>query len=251
MILFDTGSTICLQQTVSGTGVYDGTQVGYARLTYSNGGVVFTVRATQVGTAGNALKLALVAPTDSTQTVAGFDGTTVTVFLKRTAGVISATAAEVVAAVNALFSSKPSSDLKMTAAVGTAGTIPAVLAATSLAGGIDPTVVNPALLKFAQATNSNGGMFYFEQTRAWVISSVTARFSAAGLPIKIAIVNIDNALNPVTNEEVAVWEPTTTDNYAALEDMKTPVMPGQALTITATAQGMVRVTARAESPTAF
>lgn len=100
---FADAGVYCLQQTVSGTGVFNGTPVGYASYSYSSGGVAFKLRNPYLGTDGNAIKVQLVAPTgDAPATQVAYDYAlrTLRVMLRGTASAITATAQEVVDAIN-------------------------------------------------------------------------------------------------------------------------------------------------------
>lgn len=266
---FDTdNTTVCVQQIISGAGTFNGSPVGYARYAYS-AAAALTVRCRHWGTWGNNLKFEMIKPaSDLGACVVRFDPgrLTLSVLLKTAAGVITATAQNVVDAINAFriggvgpangdvgattfpnVGSKP-----FAAGVVTAGTV-AALAATSFTGGLDPDTDVAGVWRFTPAAAVNGGMFFFDQKRPVMISSITGRLSASGVSVVAKIVNVTRALTAITNEDVAVWEPSATvDSYFAFEDMKTPVMPGQALIVTCgAANGMVRVTARPESARSY
>lgn len=238
------GSTVCLQHKLSGTGVFNGSTLGYAKYTYSSGGASFVVRSRALGTEGNAYSIQLVnvgTGREVTTTTAKLEGVVLKVYLKRTTSAITATATEVVNAINAL----PSGN-KFIAALVTAATIPAALAATPLTGGLDATGT-AGLYKFTPAANTAGGLFYFDQKTPWFIRGFAGSFSGVITPT-VSIVNVDDGLNVVSGESIVVYSQSLAGSpydftYASIE---LPLLPGQALLVSAAAQGVVRVYARPE-----
>lgn len=233
----------CLQQTVSGTGVFSGVRLGYATYSYNSGGAQFDVRFPHLGTDGNAYKFQMDAPPNTVpvaKTTAFFDKSskTLRVQLRGTSAAITSTAQEVVDAINGL-------DRPIYGAALVAGAvIPAGLAPVNLAGGLDPDLAaGYAFPKLAPPANTNGGLFYFDQNRPWKLQTVGGAL-VADATLKVSIVNVDKALRVIGTAAVVLssqnlttpWQPTGTR-------IDVPVMPGQAVQVTANTQGTVFVTA--------
>lgn len=242
---FADAGVYCIQQTVSGTGEFNGTRFGYAVYRYSSGGVVFDVRCPYLGTDGNGIKFQLIAPTsDCLVTFAVYDKAlrTLRVHLKGSAAGITATAAEVVAAINGM--ERP----VLFAGVVTPGTIPAALAPTNLSGGVDPDIsASYSLPKFTVPTNGDGGLITFDQTRPWKILSVGGEFAAAGT-YQVEIVNVDKALNVIPGLSINLMEQTDSTAPYQLRSSRLdiPIMPGQAVLVKSDGQpGTIYVTGTA------
>lgn len=231
---FSEGSTFCLQHTVSGTGRFTGVPLGYATYKYSSGGIQFDVRADNVGTYGNEQKIELIAATGVTpNTTARYSAQrkTTTVLLARSSGSITATAAQVCDAINAL---RDSGAGVLQAGVRAAGTIPAALAAQSLAGGLDPDVTAGRAYPKLTAADTPAGLFYFDQRRAWRILSVGGEVSGDSTVAGV-IVPINRALIPDATPTSPLFSSALSGSPRRLTsaNIDVPLMPGQALSITA------------------
>jgi len=228
---FADAGVYCIQQTVSGTGVFDGTRYGYAVYRYSSGGVVFDVRCPYLGTDGNDIRFQLIAPTcDCFTTFAVYDKSlrTLRVHLKGSSAGITATAAEVVAAINGM--DRP----VLFAGVVTNGTIPAALSPVNLAGGADPDIsASYAMPKITLPANTNGGLILFDQTRPWKLLSVGGEFAGAGT-YQVELVNVDKALNVIPGVSINLMEQTDSTAPYQLRSSRLdiPIMPGQAVRVT-------------------
>jgi hypothetical protein len=259
MIDLSCGSTICLQQTLS-TGADGTTPTGYARYSYATGSPRFAVRWRQFGAAGNAQKVQLVdtgAGTVVGKTYASYDPTakTLVVFLRRTAGALAATASEVCAVVNAL-KDRDGQPYGYTADASVDGVVAAV-AATALAGGLDPVDVGGGLYKWS---TTSGGVFYFDQKTPWIIRTIEGRFpsAASGFKVDVRIANVDKALNVVSGEDILIYSNTNTNasgpyGEVVIAGIETPVLPGQAITVTTTPAlpGVLRCNARPEAARSY
>jgi hypothetical protein len=240
---FIDAGTYCLQQTVSGTGVFSGVRLGYAVYSYNMGGAQFDVRFPHIGTDGNAYKFQMDAPPNGVvvpNTTAVFDKSskTLRVQLRGSTGAIASTAQEVVDAINGM--ERPIYGAALVANA----VIPAGLAPVSLVGGLDPDLsAGYAFPKLTPLANTNGGLFYFDQNRPWKIQTVGGSF-VSDTSFKVSIVNVDKALRVIGTAAVVLtsqnltspWQPTGTR-------IDVPIMPGQAVQVTANTQGTVFVTA--------
>lgn len=233
----------CLQQTVSGTGVFSGVRLGYAVYSYNAGGAQFDLRFPHLGTDGNAYKFQMDAPVNTVpvaKTTAFFDkaSKTLRVQLRGTVGAIASTAQEVVDAINGMERPIYGAALVANAAIG------AALAPVNLAGGLDPDVsAGYSFPKLAPPANTRGGLFYFDQNRPWKLQTVGGALTADAT-LKVSIVNVDKALRVIGTAAVVLssqnlttpWQPSGTR-------LDVPVMPGQAVQVTANTQGTIFVTA--------
>lgn len=253
MYFLGDGRSVTLQQTLSGTGIANATPVGYARALYNSGGVQIRFRSRRFGSAGNNWKIALVdigasivVPSTSVSLLP--DGVTTQVVLRRNAGGIQATAQEVCDAIN---NYRPNAPLPIVADVVVAGTVPAALAATNLSGGVEPAS-NGNLYRFVPAANISGGLFFFEQGKTWEIQSIEGAFDGAATPlsVEVRVCNVTEGLDLRSSESVVVFATslTTAPLHFSITDVKMPLQPGQALAVYVNAQGLIRCTARPQSP---
>lgn len=241
---FADAGVYCLQQTISGAGVFDGTPVGYASYTYSAGGASFKVRYPFLGAQGNGFSLQLVVPTGTAPTTrAVLDASTRTlrVMLAGAAGVATATASDVVAAINAL--ERP----VLFAALVSEGVVDA-LPPTALAGGLDPDLsASRGFPKLVPASGVNGGLFLFDQTRPWKLLGVGGQLSGNRNPVTIEVVNVDKALQ-VLPGRVLLSSQNVNDSGHRITGSRLdfPIMPGQAVLVNCgNVQGTVMVYATA------
>lgn len=240
------------QQTISGTGTWDGSLVGYASYLYNNGGASFRVRFPDQGTDGNAYTFQMIAPINTriVKTYAQLDVLTkaCNVFLRGTPGAITATAQEVVDAINAAapqFIGK--GRVQLGAGLITNAAIPAALAPINLAGGLDPNLdVSYSAPRFTAPANSNGGLFYFGQSRAWRILAVGGEVSV-NAKVTIQVINVDKSLRPTGDIGVVISEQTlnAAPRHLTSVNYNFPLRPGQAVQITTdnAAQGTMFVVA--------
>lgn len=227
--VFADAGVYCIQHTVSGTGVFDGTPVGYASYTYSAGGVSFKVRSPYLGTDANGVKLQLVAPVSNMPaTMVEYDQAmrVLRVRLKGTATAITATASEVVDAINNMLRPVLYAGLISDGVVG-------ALSPASLSGGLDPDLsASRGFPKFALAANANAGLFYFDQTRPWKVHAVGGQLSANQNPVTIEIVNVDRSLAVQPGRVLLSSQSVNNTNHDIIGSrLDFPLMPGQALLV--------------------
>jgi len=235
----------CFQQKTS-TGVFDGSIVGFAHLDYTGPTGAIRFISKDVGVDGNALKIALlapVAPSGRTQLQKVSD-TEYQVILTSAGGVVTSTAEEVVAAINAV------DNCPLQASVVTPGAVD-VLTATLLSGGLDPVRLG-GVYRFDLGAGVNGGLFYFGQKEPIIVSAIAARGPAAG-DLLIELINVDKGLIELTDETVTLYAhtfPTSVD--FAMFEKSFPLMPGQAIKVTCDVAGiMLRVFFRPSSRVNF
>lgn len=226
------------QHNISGTGVFNGTPVGYAMYTYAAGGASFRVRYPDQGTDGNAFTFSMIAPTNAevTKTYAQVDmkAKACRVFLKGTPGAITATAAEVVAAINNPVGQVIGQNFaRLGAGLITGAVIPAGLAPVNLSGGLDPDLsVSYSSPRFTAPANANGGLFTFGQARPWRLLGVGGELNANG-KVTIQVVNVDAGLGLTTDIGVVLSEQTlnVVPRHLMSVNYNFPIRLGQAVKI--------------------
>jgi len=250
----DTGDTVCIAQTTTGTAVFDGTQVGYATQDHTFvSGAILHLRATVPGTAGNSLKVVYVAPTGPvTATRVTWEAATSTlrVLLAGAPGAITDTAANVAAAINALAAEKRTRTPAglpnvppVVAYANTAGVLNAVGVA-SFTGGVDPTVTNACVVEYSTAANA--GLVTFEQSAPWIVEQISGYFPGiAALTVTVKTVRVTPDLVPIADSEEYIFQNTfAAAPVAFLLSDPVIIMPGTAIVVTGADQGTIRVYAR-------
>lgn len=233
---FDLSASTCVQQTVSGA--FTGVDAGRAQYSYGAGNAVLTFKSRTLGADGNLYYIRVtdvgagVVPT----TIAKYsaDILTLDVVLRRNAGGILATAAEVAAAVQAISQCPVLCEYG-----GTGASSPAALAVTALSGGVDPTLVSQGLWKFA---TTNGGLFYFNQRRPIVVSQFEATLGGS-VAWTLGIVNLDNVRAGIAAERAVIAGATGTAVFA----QNLVLVPRQGLQLIAAQTGFARTTVRFEA----
>jgi len=235
-VRYDLASISVLQQTISGTGVFNGAEVGRASRAFGAGAAALTFRARFLGVDGNALKVALVNSGGTrNKTTVKLEGDTHKVLLRATVGVIDATADEVADAVN-------TSDLPFWCHPG--GTDPVVAAAVqTFAGGLDPAARYESQYRLSAATNANGGLFFFDHEEPVLVREVSGNLSLGGdTPVSIEVVPLTAGLEPISNEAVVVHAETVAALQPTFCFSEQFVLPrGMALRVNCNDQGRVRV----------
>lgn len=235
----NSGGIQCIQHTIGGTGTFTGVSLGYARASLTNGGTTIYFRSRLAGTAGNSLKVQLVdprpSPCPSTYAVM-VDENTLNVFLATNAdgSSITGTSASVVAAIHAIRKRCP------IAAKQTGSGVMAASSLTSFAGGLDSSDVG-GVATTSVATTVCGGLFFFDQYLALRVLQIEGKMSGAG-NVRVNLVSIDEALRPVTDSEVTIYEAALGTNHDFfLPNQSIVLMPSQAIQVIANLQGYVRV----------
>lgn len=251
----DLGSSVCIQQIVSGTGNFVSTlpakHLGRAYLSHGSSGAELRFRARHFGADGNNIQIRLLdTGIVQTTTMISQVGQLVTVTLRRNGSVILATAQEVADAINNW--QNPSNASQGAPLVAWAGGTSAVtaLATTSLAGGLDPEIVG-SQLKFTGATNASGGVFYFEQTEPLVIRQVETKVtvpSGTGT-VSFKIANLTPGLEIIAAETITITSGavSTSVTETSFGDTAFILLPRQAFIVDAAYVGTARVYARRES----
>lgn len=253
MINMDSPSTLCLEQK----GSFTGDRYAQASLSHASASLShLRFLAPEIGADGNGMKVELIGPhagrpqstraqwDPSARKLSVWLGTNVT-------GTITATANEVAAAVNAVKDPLSGHRAPIGASVVTngAGTVDP-LAATNLAGGVDPT--HRAGMYLLDAGSGNVGLFVFGRTPGpFLIRSVEGQYSGVVATTKVTLekLNLDDGYNPIESSAtvIASWEVTPTAPEASLSDLKFPLMPFQALRVKANGLvGVVRVYVKRE-----
>lgn len=251
------GTSFLVSQQVLGTGQFDGSEYGRARVTLANDALtdVVTVAARRYGSAANSYTIQLidqgagqVVSTTQVQQV----GSAVRVYLRRAAlGDPLATAAEVAAAINDFhrWSGQP----LCARYEGTGADLCDAVAATPLTGGADPAVNDGVSFRWAPASDPDLGFFYFEQEVPMVVTQFEAAFTIAGGPnvLTISRVPLDSVLDPIQTEAIPLFvhsslAAATPD--VALSDIRFVLPPRWALLVETDAAlpGVVRMDVRRE-----
>jgi hypothetical protein len=188
---FDQNSPICLQTKTTGT--IDGTGVGYGYYAYVSGGTVGRFRArTSKLLVGAELTITLKNP-GTVENVVSVQGPNVVVLLKHNGAIITGTMAEVALALDAFRG--PAGQLSPIVAGVTTDGVMTALARTSLAGGLDYTIVRGLIQ--ANLGSANGGLIYFNSKSP--IAVVQIEVDYPGTP-KLELVSVDSGLivtNPI------------------------------------------------------
>jgi hypothetical protein len=251
------GTTFMLQEVVSGTGVFDGTEQGRAFITVNPLDGVdarVIVRAKRYGTLSNAYNVLFIDPgagVNYPTTRVALNGTTIEVRLRRTTVALQATAAEVAAAINAFADFA----FPVVADPDPAGTGLGVVSAagpTALASGQDASFVDlkGQQFKWTRAPNTNGGLFYFEQEDTLIVRSMLANMVVIGsTPFKIQRVNLTSGLAALSAEKAPIFDRTLTPAAPdiGVTDVRIILLPYQALFVTCAATGLVQMDARREA----
>lgn len=236
-----------LQHSISGTGNFTGVEVGRASRTMGAGAAAVTVRATELGAAGNSFHVQLVNPggvVGQTKT-RWVDPTHLKVYLRRSSLAILATAQEVADAINAT----PGTANVMAFAGGTDPVLAAADAA--LAGGLDPVITN-AEYRLTPAANVPGGLFFFGHDDAIEVLQITGRFPGLGgsTNAKVQIVSLGPGNVPIEAEAFTFFTATLDGTTADFFCDKRPILgPRQAVRVLMAAPGVAQVLVRrAERP---
>lgn len=239
MVDLSVGGLVAIQHNINGAGTFTGAHYGYASLTYNHAGASFTVRAKHMGTEGNLIKFALALPVaGQSETKAYWDShlNQVTVFCSGTGGSTSDQCQDVVDAINGLPLNCP-----VVADVIVDGTITVAVAATALSSGDDPVTVGNSYYKFTTG-NASAGLFYFDNATPWIIRGIQGQINGA-VTVTVKTVSVNNILAIRGGEEATVYSATLTTNPGefSVNDLRIPIMPGQAVAVYAAANGIVRV----------
>lgn len=258
MYPIQSGSPFLVQQVVSGTGVFDGTEYGRTKATIPNGdpNAVVLLSSRLYGVASNNYTIAFldagpgvtVAATTVTQV-----GVAISVSLRRSAGALLATAAEVASAINVFFTGVAATY------GGTGNGVVAALAATALNGGIntalgvDPSIAGPNNERYSWylPTNSNAGHFYFENEETIIVRQFEAIFTvpAGTYTVTVSRMNLNDNLSEIAGETVPVYVYnglTTARPDTAFSDLGILIQPRQALKVVTSGSfpGLVRFDVR-------
>lgn len=250
---YATGATYLLQQKVSGAGVFDGTSAGYPMYTYVAGPISFRVRWHEIGTDGNSRQIALVdagagRPVPATRVTYDPETKLLHVLLRRSNVAITATAAEVVAAINEYMPSQPTISRVsryFKAGLITDGVIPAGVAPTFFTGGLVPDWLQ-GTTKLVLPGGANGGLFYFDQDGPWMIRSVVGKFSAP-VAVTLKVANVTKDLRVIADEQFTIYTSPAPTAEFSFSDIQHPLMPDQAVLVLGAANGVAQVAGRAEA----
>jgi hypothetical protein len=254
MYPIQTGNPFMVQQIVSGSGGFTGSDYGRA-VGVVNGNTAdnsLALSARFYGERANDYTLQLFDSGTSTvqvATTATLSGNHVTVTLSRTGSALTATAIDVARAINAV------PNLGIVARH--TGTGQGIMAATALtplmSGGAEPHFRGqpPSLFLWALPTNSNGGLFFFEQEETILVRQFESSFSnITGVQsVTVLRVNLDEKLQPITEGAIPVfvWDQLTSAKpNIAFSDVGIILHQNQALKVITTSNlpGVVRFDVR-------
>jgi hypothetical protein len=236
MLKHDLAAINVLQQKLSGTGVFNGAEVGRAARTFGSGGSAVVFKARGLGADGNAIKVALIDPVRTNpSTRVRLEGDTHKVYLRHDGSAVAATADEVALVVNNL-------DLPFYVANGGSGTV-AAASVQNLTGGLDPVVRHSSQFRLNAATNAHGGLFYFDQEEPVRIIAVAGRFTLGGdTAVKVESVPLTAGLAAIEEEATTLHSVTIAQAVANFRyDEEFVIHRDEALRVTISAPGVVRV----------
>lgn len=251
------GDTFSVQQSVAGTGIFNGTDFGRARVVlgpFAGGGII-RVAARLYGTDANTYLIQLADPgagLNYPATTVELVGTTILVKLRRsTFGGILATPGEVAAAINGQTAVQ--FPIRAFAQVDTG--ICDVVAPVALTGGLNPNDISGTPAYPNQQfqwlrTNLNGGFFHFEQEEPILVRQFEAKMLLSGpLTLTWSIVNLTRDFTAVVGEKIPVFvkDLTLAAPDITVTDVRIPLMSNQALVCDCAVAGLVRVVARREA----
>ena len=236
-LIIDPSMPFAIQHT-SSAGTFDGTEIGRAK--YETGTSAADVRfsARRLGDSGHGIHVKMVDPGRAYEsTIVRAYADEIEIVLKRSSSAITATAAEVAAAVNA-FDFRAMPNLAIVAhGYGTSAV--SALARTALSGGL--TVPPSEGFTARLSTASTAGLFYFDQNEPLQIMQVEA---ALGASVATVISSVDyRTMCPVTTENFTIYGVTST-GFLWVPTQPVVLLPGRGIKVTAATTGIVRVTAR-------
>ena len=240
------GFKFLVQQAISGTGAFNGTEYGRARRTIDpslGADSIVYVASKLYGTASNALTIQYVdagaGVTVSTTSVVQL-GAAIQVLLRRSTGAVLATAQEVADAINAFTAySSPAFGISARAG-GTGAGLVAAIGPLAFSNGADPVRDGTQFL-WTVPTNGNGGFVQLENDFPMWVLGFTARFNVL-LPgpysVSVSRVRLNKDFTPITAEavELFVFAGLTPDAPSiAYTDVKQVFHPGQGILVTTSA----------------
>lgn len=238
---FTSGRTTCVQQVLTGTGAFTGAMLGYASYSYTAVGGA-TIRARALGPAGGSPpKIQFVNLTTVTACPLSVrvEGANTIVVLARAASAITSKLSDIAAAINA-FVDPQGRPAPVQMGVTTDATVTAALALTSLAGGMTPAQ-SGGFIRFDPATNTPGGLFYFEQTSPIAVRTVEANLTTNSIAVAVKKVNLTQGLTEIAGESATLYSSASLNPAQFTLNDYFVLMPYQGLIVTAPSAGMVRV----------
>lgn len=253
------GETFVVQQTVTGTGVFDGTDRGRARrtITFTGGGVIRFASRTY-GAASNTYTIQMIDP-GGVKTVTTVEQVTnaIRVTLRRNGGGILATPEEIAAAVNAV----PDLSFPVQAYAENNTGVANAVGVTPLTGGANPARIENTRGSQGsyftwEYSNLNAGFFGFENLDPIVVRAL--EFKAIGLPgattlnwYSVPVVPDYAVRRPsefVVDEAIPIYttELTTAEPFLHITDIRHILMPNEVLLLVTDTAGVAKVRLRRE-----
>jgi hypothetical protein len=249
-----------VQQVLSGAGVYDGTEFGRAKCQIPTGSppdpnAVVLLASKTYGVAANAITTSLIdrgagITVPATQVVQS--GSVIEVFLQRDATLgLQARAVDVVNAINAYRNfTFPVRAKYGGTGLGVMAATSSPVALNSVKTGEDPAF-GPAdagglanVFKWTRPSGQHGGFFYFEHTDDIIVRQMEFNFTlSSNLPLKVYRVNLDDGLEPITAEKIAIFEADMSplQPQIAVSDVRILLHPYQAILVECAAPGTARI----------
>lgn len=238
---FDTSVSSVFQQLLTG-GNFTGVELGRPAISHGAGNSQVLFRGRNLGSwMDNAFFVELKKPhQDVADTVAIYDeaGKKLTVVLKTTAGVITATAKDVADAVQKLAPLPPI----LVTYGGTGLGVVTALASTTFASTLDPTNRRNVIYSFEHAVN-NGGLFNFNNNQNLIVKHFEAKLGAS-VAWTLDLVQMDEGMRIITAETTRLAGATSADVLVPLNYVLNPL---RGLLFTAPATGVARVIAHREA----
>jgi len=253
------GETFVVQQTVTGTGQFDGTDRGRARrtITFTGGGAIRFASRTY-GSASNTYNLQMIDPGGNYATTKVEQVTnSIRITLRRNGGGILATPQEIADAVNAV----PDPSFPVQAYASNTTGVANAVGVTSLTGGANPTRVDNRRTSEGtyftwEYANLNAGFFAFENLDPIVIRAL--EFKAIGLQGATLINWYSVPATPdfvarrpsdfVIDEATPIYtiEMTTDQPFLNITDIRHIIMPNEVLLLVTPTAGVAKVRLRRE-----
>lgn len=253
------GETFVVQQTVTGTGVFDGTDRGRARrtITFTGGGVIRFASRTY-GSASNTYTIQMIDPGGiKTSTTVEQVTNAIRITLRRDGSGILATPQEIADAVNRV----PDLSFPVQAYASNTTGVANAVGVTSLTGGANPSRTEN--VRTSEGTyftweyaNLNAGFFGFENLDPIVIRAL--EFKAISLPgptiinwYSVPVVPDYAVRRPsefVVDEATPIYtvEMTTDQPFLNITDIRHILMPNEVLLLVTATAGVAKVRLRRE-----
>ena len=236
-LIIDPSMPFALQHE-STAGVFNGTEMGRALHETGVGASDVRFSARRLGDGGNAIYVKMVDPGRVyVRTTVRVYADEIEIVLRHSGVAITATAAEVAAAVNA-FDFRVTPGLYVVAHAYGAGVVSAMVR-TPLLGGV--AIPNPEGFTARLSAAGNGGLFFFDQNEPLQLMQVE---TALGASVATVVSTVDYRTMLAGATEAFTMHSVTSASILWVPTQPVVLLPGRGVKITAAATGIARVTVR-------